>query len=244
MPLEAETFFICRRQGWSPVHAYRYGDPPDTREIDVLGVKTIKFEDSGTKLLTGQVILVIECKYATQWWVFTDLSGLPARNEEFMFPPESDGLGLRVASYVVDAVRDEWKKEHSEPARTWSTRELSFSYENVKREQFYPGSRQALSAMQGLEVYRAGVFSTQNPNLLLFVPVVMTSRELIVARVLEGADEFEFEETDWLITGDTPELVHVVTASGLERLLAFLNDVIEGLNAPATHKRIWELFGS
>jgi len=193
VPLEAEAYFACRRHDWNCIHAYRYGEPPDTREVDVLAYKTIDFlDDGGSKpRLSGGVVLLIECKFATQWWVFVDLSDNTASPGDLVATAQGVGIAPRLSTFVVSALRKE-QPDFFDPPRTGSTRERSFDYKTAQRAQFYPASQQALSAMRGSHFYELDPFSLQHPHLWLLAPAVMTNRPLIIARAREGSEDFEF----------------------------------------------------
>lgn len=244
--LEAEAFFICRGQGWQAAHGYRYGEPPETREIDVLASHVVDFvvPDTWKSPLTGRIFLPIECKHAAQWWVFVDLSKAEPGHDEFVFAKKS-AVADRLIATVVSKVMEDLGVEGL-PDRAWSWRELTFGYESVKREQFYPAFRQTQSATTALmDLWPKGGFSSQNRFLGLAAPTVMTNRPLVIARTEEGSEKIDFVETDWLIAGPRPnEMVHVVSPNGLTRLIAFLDAVVDALGTQDTHDAIVGLFKS
>ena len=80
--------------------------------------------------------------------------------------------------------------------------------------------------------------------LALYLPVVMTNEELILATIEEGSESFELEQRDWVVAGNQDDIVHVVTPSGLERLLRFVDRLIEGIQSRGAQELILKLFAS
>jgi hypothetical protein len=81
-------------------------------------------------------------------------------------------------------------------------------------------------------------------HLVLYLPIVMTNEELILATIEGGSESFKLERKDWVVAGNQDDIVHVVTPSGLERLLRFLDRLIEAIQSPGAQELILKLFAS
>ena len=143
--LEADAYFTAERLDWTAIHSLKYGDPPDTRELHVLAVKQFRLEMVDDNI-PHHFLVLIECKYSVNWWVFADLSRIPPPNSYYAFLPGGEGVATQLVDFVMESIRVEHFIDEEEPARVASIGEFTFGYEKAKRELFYAASRQVLSA--------------------------------------------------------------------------------------------------
>jgi len=165
--LEAEAYFTAKRLDWMALHSLKYGDAPDTRELDVLAVKEFRLE-MVDDTSPHRFFVLIECKYSANWWVFSDLSRIPPHSSYYAFPPEGRGVAAQLVDFVVESIREEHFIDEEEPAWVASIGEYTFGYKRAKRELFYAASRQVLSATAIDDLLQDKPFSKQMKQLALY----------------------------------------------------------------------------
>jgi hypothetical protein len=108
LPLELEAFRSCQSRGWLVAHSVPYEHPQleggsKTREIDVVAQRHYVLDLEGSVPYECDFRVFIECKHATGWWVFVDLSEAPPKPLDYFFADEPRVGPLASREVVIDS---------------------------------------------------------------------------------------------------------------------------------------------